>query len=194
MPLEQRIVRKTRTEQPNLRPPKSDIVRISSSSGLSDVVPVKQKIIEKPDLSAGRKRLRLDSPIVDAPAIGPKTAARFQSKGYMTIRDLLETDAKQIALDLDTSWISERLVAQWKIQSQLALAIDRLTAVGAGLIVLSGIQSVQEFATQDATKLRSRFYEAIRTSEGRRLVRDQDPPSLQIIEQWIDSAKDASSA
>jgi hypothetical protein len=84
------------------------------------------------------------------PAIGPKTAARFQAIGCNTIADFLARDAQQIAELLNAKWISDRLVLQWQDQARMALQIDRLTAVGAGLMIIAGIRSVEELAQQDA--------------------------------------------
>jgi hypothetical protein len=202
---EQRVVRKVRQEQPNLRPRETEIQRIETkvapsiaddpkpvpqAQALRKPVPLPKREPEaKPEPTAAKNRLTLTSPIVDAPAIGPKTATRFQAQGYHTIQDFLSVDAKTIAADLDTSWISERLVAQWQCQAKLSLEVDRLTAVGAGLLVLSGVKSIDQLASQNAAKLRARFLEVIQTGEGKRLVREQDPPSLSTIEAWIVSAQ-----
>ncbi len=136
-----------------------------------------------------RKRLTLGSPIVDAPAIGPKTAARFHAIGCKTIEDFLSRDVQAIANELNTKWINVGLVAQWQDQSRLACQVDRLTASGAGLLVLAGIHSAEELAEQNASELHAHLLSLAQTSEGKRLIREQEPPMLKKVERWIASAE-----
>ena len=138
-----------------------------------------------------RKRLTIVSPIVDAPAIGPKTAARFHAIGCHTIEDFLGRDSEQVAQELNTSWINSRLVFQWQKQSLLACQIDRMTAVGSGLLVLAGIDSASALANQNAMELQKRLESLSQTSEGKRLMRDKEAPLLKTVEHWIASAETA---
>ncbi len=161
----------------------------------SSASPVSADLTEtEPDSRQGRKRLRIDSPIVDAPAIGPKTAARFNAIGCNTIEDFLRRDADQIANELNTQWIDSRLVSQWQDQSRLACQIDRLTAAGAGLLVIAGIHSAEKLAEQDPVQLHALLETASQTNEGKRLIRDQGPPAMEAVERWITSARKSTSA
>ena len=135
-----------------------------------------------------RKRLTLGSPIVDAPAIGPKTAARFHAISCITIEDFLSREAEQVANELNAKWITAGLVSQWQDQSRLACQIDRLTAAGAGLLVIAGIHSANELADKIAVELHAQLASVAQTSEGKRLLRDKEPPSLKTVERWIASA------
>jgi Domain of unknown function (DUF4332) len=140
------------------------------------------------------KQVTLMSPIVDAPAIGPKTAARFQAIGCNTIEDFLSRDCEAIAQELRTSWINARLVSQWQQQSLLVCQIDRLTALGSGLLVLAGIDSAFTMASQNAIELHGRLVSLSQTNEGKRLLRDQDPPPIKTVERWIASAASVSAS
>jgi Domain of unknown function (DUF4332) len=136
-----------------------------------------------------RIRLSLGSPIVDAPAIGPKTAARFEAIGCKTIEEFLESDPAQLVNELKTSWINGRLVTQWQRQALLACQIDRMTSLGSGLLVLAGIENANTLAQQNPIDLHSRLVWLANTSEGKRLLRDQEAPMLKTIERWVASAK-----
>ncbi len=136
-----------------------------------------------------RRRLTLKSPIVDAPAIGPKTAARFHSIGCTTIEDFLSANAQQLAEALNAKWITERLILQWQDQARMALRIDRLTAAGSGLLIIAGIRSTEELARQNGPKLHAALVDAAKSTEGMRLLRDQAPPPLATIERWIAAAQ-----
>jgi len=139
--------------------------------------------------SSDRKQLTLDSPIVDAPAIGPKTAARFDAIGCYTIAMFLDRTAEEIEEKLNVKWITARLVTQWQDQSRLSIQIKRLTAAGAGLLVHMGIHSAEQLAKQDSSQLHVQLLSLSQTNEGKRLTRDQAPPTLVNVERWIASAR-----
>lgn len=141
-----------------------------------------------------RPRLTPGSPIVDAPAIGPKTAARFEAIGMHTIGDLLSRDAEQIAVELGAKWINARLVAQWQDQARLSCHIERLSAVGSGLLVMSGIRTTEQLARRSASDVMLAIHAAAQSTEGQRLLREQAPPSLKVIQRWIDSAQASKNA
>jgi hypothetical protein len=140
-----------------------------------------EKTSKRPQLTTG-------SPIVDAPAIGPKTAVRLEAIGLDTIQDLLSHDAERIAGELNTKWITARLVSQWQDQARLACQIDRLSAAGAGLLVLAGIRTAEDLATRRPSEAFSLIQAAARTPEGQRLLRDQEPPPLKTVQRWMDAA------
>jgi hypothetical protein len=144
--------------------------------------------------SAQRLRLTPGSPIVDAPAIGPKTAARFEAIGMHTVGDLLSRDAEQIAAELAAKWINVRLVSQWQDQARLSCHIERLSAVGSGLLVMSGIRTPEQLACRSATDIMNAIHATAQSTEGQRLLRDHAPPSLKVIQRWIDAAQASKNA
>ena len=146
------------------------------------------------ETSSGRVQFTTDSPIVDAPAIGPKTAARFEAIGLKTVHDLLSHDAQRIAEKLNTQWITDRLVTQWQDQARLACQIERLTAAGSGLLVLAGIRTADDLARRKPEDALAVIHEAAQSTEGKRLLRDQEPPPLKTVQRWIESAGSAKSA
>ncbi len=199
---EQRTVQTIRKQNPALRADPLEIQRIEvkapvaiATSPTFTRTPPVSLVPEShlPKSSNGesvsvRKRLTLGSPIVDAPAIGPKTAARFHAIGCNTIKDFLSREAEQVANDLNTKWITAELVSQWQDQSRLACQIDRLTAAGAGLLVMAGLHSADQLAEKRASELHAQLTSVAQTSEGKRLLRDKEPPTLKTVERWIASA------
>ena len=139
--------------------------------------------------SSTRSQLQPRSPIVDAPAIGPKTAARFEAIGLVTIEDLLSHDADWIASELNTKWITAGLVSQWQSQASLACQIERLSAAGAGLLVMAGIETADDLARRDPMKIHAMLQTAAESTEGKRLLRDQGPPPLKSVQRWVESAR-----
>ena len=144
---------------------------------------------EPQEKSSTRSQLQPSSPIVDAPAIGPKTAARFEAIGLVTIEDLLSQDADWIASELNTKWITAGLVSQWQSQARLACQIERLSAAGAGLLVMAGIETADDLARRDPMKIHAMLQTAAETAEGKRLLRDQGPPPLKSVQRWVEAAR-----
>lgn len=135
--------------------------------------------------TSGRtKRLTLDDPIVDAPAIGPKTAARLEAIGIKTVRHLLAADSQELSAKLKTSWIKPQTIEQWKTQARLAHEIAGLSAAGAGLLYLAGVTNAEEFLRQSVDELHEQVVQASQTSEGQRVLREKSPPSKEIINKW----------
>lgn len=139
----------------------------------------------EPTSNAGRvKRLELDDPIVDAPAIGPKTAARLEAIGIRTVRQLLAADSELLSSKLKTSWIKPQTIDQWKVQARLVHEIAGLTAAGSGLLYLAGVTNVEEFLRQSVDELHQMVVEASQTSEGQRVLREKSPPTKDVLNKW----------
>lgn len=156
--------------------------------------PAREVVKPSPEITASEKttkrtKLTFDSPIVDAPAIGPKTAARLEAIGLTTVRDLLSHDADSISAELQTKWITPRIVDQWQDQARLACQIERLSAAGSGLLILAGIRTAEELVKLRPAEAHAMIHAAAQTSEGQRLLREQEPPPLKTIERWIDAAR-----
>ena len=156
--------------------------------------PVREVAKQVPEIAESEKttkrsKLTLDCPIVDAPAIGPKTAARLEAIGLATVRDLLSHDANRISAELQTKWITPPIVDQWQDQARLACQIERLSAAGSGLLIMAGIRTADELIKLRPAEAYTMVHTAAQTSEGQRLLRDQEPPPLKTVERWIDAAR-----
>lgn len=146
--------------------------------------------VEGEDNGKKRQRVQLaaSSPVIDAPAIGPKTATRLTDIGIHTVQDLLTHEPEEISAALETRWITPKLVAQWQSQALLACQIERLSAAGAGLLVLAGIRSAEDLAEHSVQAIYERVHAASKTTEGERLLRDHEPPPMKTIQRWHESA------
>jgi len=143
-----------------------------------------QPLVKVPNHEPRRKRLELEDPIVNAPAIGPKTAVRLQTLGIQTVRQLLESDSEELASRLKVSWIVPQTIEQWKVQARLVHEIAGLTAAGSGLLYLAGITTAEDFLKQSVDELHRLVVLASETSEGQRVLRDKAPPSKDILNKW----------
>ncbi len=137
-------------------------------------------------------RLELDSPIVDAPSIGPKTAARFREIGCHSVREFLQSDVSELANQLQTKWITPEVLSDWQKQALLMCQVEKMTAVGATLLVIAGVDSAEQLATWESQSLKNRIDEAATTTVGKRVLRDQAPPTLERLSLWTDSARRSS--
>ena len=142
---------------------------------------------------ARKPPLTMESPIVDAPAIGPKTATKFHELGLNTVRDFIRHDAESMAAKLNTRWITASLVSQWQDQARLACQIERISAAGSGLLVLAGIRTAQDLAWRTAPDTLSLVHAAAQTAEGKRLLREQAAPPLKAVQRWVNAAKSVES-
>ncbi|WP_153558356.1 DUF4332 domain-containing protein [Roseimaritima sediminicola] len=144
-------------------------------------------------LSTG-PRLSVRAPIVDAPSIGPKTAARLQAIGIETVGDLLEAGAESTARRLATRWIDSQRVEHWQAQSRLMCSVPGLLARDVKLLVGSGCRTPAELADSDADALHKTILRFAATSAGRRALRGAEPPTLQDVQAWLGSANPSGSA
>jgi hypothetical protein len=133
--------------------------------------------------------LMLDSPIVDAPAIGPKTAKRLQAIGIHTVEELLAADPQSVANQLKTNWIQVKTVEQWQAQSVLACTIPGISAAGAGLLSLAGFESIEAMLSQTPSEIHVRLAQVAQSEEGVRILRGKDPPPLSTVQKWLSAAK-----
>jgi hypothetical protein len=212
LPLEQRSVKSQRLRNPQLRPSPIDLERLNepkkNASAIEPTIPrglpqaslpgpkvaprsadQPSKWIDRPIDEAAEPSTLIDRPIVEAPAIGPKTAARFEAIGVRSIDEFLKSDPNDLEQRLGTTWITAKRIAGWQRQAELSSAIPKLTAVGAGLLVLAGIESRLELAKQSPENLCERLSKAAQSSEGQRIVRSGPSPSIDAVSQWIETAK-----
>jgi hypothetical protein len=132
--------------------------------------------------------LELHSPIVDAPSIGPKTAARLEQVGIHTIEQLVDANADDATDELDQRWITQKLFADWQRQATLMCRVPGLRGHDAQLLVAAGISRPEELRDTNATELLDSLHAFAKTNEGERILRGSQVPDLAEIHHWIDSA------
>jgi len=133
--------------------------------------------------------LDMDSPIVDAPSIGPKTAERLKTIGVSKVRQLLNQPAREIAGRMRNSRITEEIVRAWQQQSALMCQVPELRGHDVQLLVACGFTDPQSVAAMTPIELLSIVEPLATSKEGQRLLRSSKTPDLDEITEWIECAR-----
>lgn len=128
--------------------------------------------------------LELDQDVVDAPSIGPKTAARLNRIGIETIADLVDAHSDDAVDALDTSWIDTELFQQWQAQSVLMLRVPGLRGHDAQLLVAVGILRPEQLQSQPPQQLLDDLLNFSDTDHGKRIVSGSMIPTLKEVLKW----------
>jgi Domain of unknown function (DUF4332)/Zinc dependent phospholipase C len=135
--------------------------------------------------------LTREDPVVDAPSIGPKTAARLEAVEIYTIGDLLDCDIEETAFMLDVHYIDSETIRDWQDQTRLMMDIPGLRVHDVQIMVGAGIRTKKELAEAPARTLFLLATEFLATPEGERVRRGDDLFMEEEVEEWIERAQDA---
>ncbi|GAA5506038.1 DUF4332 domain-containing protein [Novipirellula caenicola] len=133
--------------------------------------------------------LQRDSPVVDAPSIGPRMADRLSKIGIHTVDDLLNADPDRVADKLGNRRIDGDIVLAWQQQATLVCRIPMLRGHDAQLLVAAEITSPEELADQEVEELFGRVDPISRSREGKRIIRGGKLPDKEEVGEWIRNAK-----
>jgi hypothetical protein len=136
-------------------------------------------------------RFTLEDPVVDAPAIGPKTAEILESCNIRTVGDLMKADPDNLELMAANKRISAQSIRDWQAMTQLQLDVPEINAIEAQLLVLIGVRDSAALATADAAPLARQIAQFVTGGEGARITRGAEPPMETKVAHWIDAAKKA---
>ncbi|MFG0335689.1 MAG: DUF4332 domain-containing protein, partial [Maioricimonas sp. JB049] len=137
--------------------------------------------------------LNMDSPVVDAPAIGLTTARRLERIGIVTVSDLLAREAEQVARKMNHRRVSAETVRIWQVQARLMCRIPELRGHDAQVLVACGLtepEAVSQMAPHDLFEIVGPF---VATKEGQRLLRSAKTPDLAEVTDWVHWARHARS-
>ncbi len=138
------------------------------------------------------KRLSVDDPVVNAPSIGPKTAARFEKIDILTISDLLAADPGAAATNLNVRYIKAETIADWQDQTRLLLDAPGLRVLDSQILIGVGIRSVDDLAKASATRIFKAATRFLDTPQGARILWGGDNAVEKAhVEHWIDLARTA---
>jgi hypothetical protein len=137
-----------------------------------------------------KKRRTRESPIVDAPAIGAKIAARLEAIGIKTIGDLLDADAHAVANMLAQRWLNAQTVTDWQAMAQLAIDVQAVGEQDAQILIGAGVRDAAALAGLDARALRDKVDDFLASDDGKRL-RGATAPKEAKVAAWIAEAKSA---
>ncbi|MBL8559961.1 MAG: DUF4332 domain-containing protein [Hyphomonadaceae bacterium] len=138
---------------------------------------------------ATKKRRTRESPVVDAPAIGAKIAARLEAIGIKTIGDLLDADPAAVTAMMAQKWVTRETVADWQTMAQLAIDVGAVGEQDAQILVGAGIRDKAALAGADARALQDQVAAFIASDEGKKLMRGNNGPKAEKVEGWIEAAK-----
>ncbi len=139
-------------------------------------------------MSTSSSRITLESDIVDAPSIGPKTAARFYAIGIDTIGDFLAADASAMADALNAKWMDESVLRNWRAQTRLVLLVPALCGYKAQLLVGIECTTVDQLAAADLDSLCDAVDDFATTDAGTQILRSASSPTREEVAKWIASA------
>jgi predicted flap endonuclease-1-like 5' DNA nuclease len=135
-----------------------------------------------------RFHLALGDEIEAAPSIGPKTAERLIAIGLVTVADLLAADPGEAAMRVGARHITPETIADWQDQARLVMSVPGLRGTHAQLLVGAGFRSAEAIASAEPTALSAAVLRFATTREGERVLRSGDPPDIERIKTWIESA------
>lgn len=135
--------------------------------------------------------LSREDDLVEAPSIGPKTAARFTPLGIHTVRDLLELDADAVAEKLNVRHITADVLRDWQDQARLVCTVPWLRGTHAQLLVGADYRSAEELVKADLGEVLAGILRFAGTNQGERILRTNPPPERDKVATWLGYAKQA---
>lgn len=141
--------------------------------------------------TAGKKRRTRANPVVDAPAIGAKIAARLDAIGIKTIGDLLDADPQAVAAMMAQRWMTAQTVIDWQAMAQLAIDVQAVGEQDAQILIACGVRDAAALAGKDARALQQELEGFLASEDGKRLMRGNAGPRAAKVEAWIAAAKTA---
>ena len=138
------------------------------------------------------RHITIDSPVVDAPSIGPKTAARLEKVNVWTIGDLLDADPEDVATALNVRYIKPATLVDWQDQTRLMVEAPGLRVLDSQILVGAGIRNADDLAKASATKVLNAATSFLDTPQGARVLwGGENNVDKDEVEHWIDLAKSA---
>ena len=129
--------------------------------------------------------LDIDSPVVDAPSIGPRMAERLAPLNILTVGDLIASVATDVASQLADRNVTAEVVQQWQQQALLVCRIPNLRGHDAQLLVGSGYETAEQVATADSAVLFEKVVRFASSKGGVRILRGSAAPDLAEVSDWI---------
>lgn len=129
--------------------------------------------------------LDIESPVVDAPSIGPRMAEKLAPLNVATIGDLLASDANSLAAQLADKSVSGETIAQWQHQALLVCRIPNLRGHDAQMLVGSGFTTAEQVAAGDPALLFDKVTRFASSKAGVRILRGTTAPDLSEVTDWV---------
>jgi hypothetical protein len=132
------------------------------------------------------------APVVQAPAIGPKTAKRLEAIGVRTVADLLRLDPDRAQADIGVRHISAQTVRDWQAQARLACTVPGLKSREAQALAACGVSDARDLASRDAEQLCEAIGAWGISDAGQRAWGSAPAPTVDDVATWMLRAQRAS--
>ncbi len=129
-----------------------------------------------------------------APSIGPKMAERFAALGIKTVADFLAHAPHDMAELLDDKRIKTETLHEWQDQAELVMEIAGLRGTHAQLLTGAGYRDAASIAAAEPVDFSADVLKFATSDAGKRILREGNPPDIEKIKGWVESAKIAKAA
>lgn len=126
-----------------------------------------------------------DAPVVQAPAIGPKTAKRLEAIGVRTVADLLRLDPDRAQADIGVRHISAQTIRDWQSQARLACTVPGLKSREAQALAACGVCDARDLVARDAEQLCEAIGEWGISDAGQRAWGNAPAPTADDVATWM---------
>ncbi len=146
------------------------------------------------DTTTRRTYLSATDDLEAAPSIGPKMAERFAVLAIRTVQDFLNQDAANLSTRLADRRLTAAILTEWQAQARLVIEVPSLRGGHAQLLTGAGYSSTAALATAEPVQLCADVLKFAASEAGKRVLRDGNPPDIERIKGWVDSAAQAVAA
>ncbi len=179
----------TTSAETTVRPAPAAALPLAFVSAQPVAVPATEPVAGASSLSSYRPadrptsapRLSLESDIVDAPSIGPKTAARLNAVGIDTVGDFLKAHPIALAARLEASHLPPDVLTAWQEQARLMLQLPDMRASQAQVLVGAGYRTLEAIAEADPGTLCSDVLHFALSPDGQRILREGRAPDMEQV-------------
>ena len=165
-------------------PPPARLVNVIASTQLSS----------QPDDDSRKTYLSPKDDLEAAPSIGTRMAEAFAALGIHTVGDFLGQNPIDMADLLDDRRFDSETLTDWQDQAHLVIDVPGLRGTHAQLLVGAGYRTAEAVAEADPVELSANILTFATTSDGRRILRDGNPPDIEKIKDWVSAARVALAA
>jgi len=137
----------------------------------------------------GHGALTRESPVVDAPSVGRKTARRLGKAGIMNVGDLLDCDIDETVHLLNARHIDAEALTDWQDQSRLMMDVPGLRVHDTQILVGAGIRNAADLAAASARDVFLSAMDFLTTPQGDRVLWEDAEFEEQEVEGWISMAQ-----
>ncbi len=142
-----------------------------------------------PAMRAKKFFLTLDDDVVQAPSIGPRTAARLAPFGITRVSHLLTCDPVALAAQMGARSITRYRIAAWQDQARLVCTVPWLRGTHAQMLVGAGYTTVEKILADDRSAVCAAILRFATTRDGMSVLRNAAPPDMDKIIRWIEHAR-----